>query len=256
MRAKSLGVAPGFGLCAWPISSIASVGTSVRERMYDASIANTTASGERHEQVARHAREKEHRHEHDADAQASTRAREPRSRPRLRESHRAGSLPMCRVPFDVLDRHRGIVDENAHREREAAERHDVDGLARARAARAATSRIDSGIDIAMMQVLRQLPRKSRIIAAVSAAAISASCTTPCTAAFTNTDWSKSAVIFRSGGSAARAPPAGRLRSVLTIESVDGAAVLQYRDQHAAMAVLAHDVGLRREAVAHWATSRR
>ena len=48
-------------------------------------------------------------------------------------------------------------------------------------------RIDSGIEIAMMQVLRQLPRNSRIIAAVSAAAISASRTTPCTAAFTNTD---------------------------------------------------------------------
>ena len=39
----------------------------------------------------------------------------------------------------------------------------------------------------MISVLRQLPRKSSTIAAVSAAAISASLTTPCTAAFTNTD---------------------------------------------------------------------
>ena len=43
-------------------------------------------------------------------------------------------------------------------------------------------RIDSGIETAMMSVLRQLPRKSRIISAVRPAAISASRITPLTAA--------------------------------------------------------------------------
>ena len=33
------------------------------------------------------------------------------------------------VPLDVLDHHRGVVDQNAHRERETAERHGVERLA-------------------------------------------------------------------------------------------------------------------------------
>lgn len=65
-------------------------------------------------------------------------------------------------------------------------------------------RIDSGIDTAMMAVLRQLPRNSRIIAAVRHAAISASRITPSMAAFTNSDWSNSGVILRSCGNAAAA----------------------------------------------------
>ena len=40
---------------------------------------------------------------------------------------------------------------------------------------------------AMITVLRQFPRNSSTMAAVSAAAIKASTTTPSTAAFTNTD---------------------------------------------------------------------
>ena len=48
-------------------------------------------------------------------------------------------------------------------------------------------RIDSGIEIAMMSVLRQLPRKTRIISAVRQAAITASRTTPSIDARTNTD---------------------------------------------------------------------
>ena len=49
------------------------------------------------------------------------------------------------------------------------------------------ARIDNGIDTAMMKVLRQLPRNSRIMSAVSAAAITASRTTPEMAARTNSD---------------------------------------------------------------------
>ena len=46
---------------------------------------------------------------------------------------------------------------------------------------------DSGIEIAMMTVERQLPRKIRIIRLVSAAAITPSLMTPLTAALTNSD---------------------------------------------------------------------
>ncbi len=48
-------------------------------------------------------------------------------------------------------------------------------------------RMDKGIDTAMMQVLRQLPRKSRISAAVSNEAMMASCSTLLIAAFTKID---------------------------------------------------------------------
>ena len=48
-------------------------------------------------------------------------------------------------------------------------------------------RIDSGIETAMMTVLRQLPRNTRIINAVRHAATSASRSTPEIEAWTNTD---------------------------------------------------------------------
>ena len=38
-------------------------------------------------------------------------------------------LALLQVPVDVLDRHRGVVHQNSDRERQAAQRHDVDGLA-------------------------------------------------------------------------------------------------------------------------------
>ena len=58
-------------------------------------------------------------------------------------------------------------------------------------------RIDSGIEIQMMSVLRQEPRNSRIIIPVRPAAMSASVTTPLIAALTNTDWSNIGVILSS-----------------------------------------------------------
>jgi hypothetical protein len=49
------------------------------------------------------------------------------------------------------------------------------------------ARIDSGIEIVMIKVLRQLPRNSRMSSPVNAAAITASRITPLMAARTNTD---------------------------------------------------------------------
>ena len=109
-------------------------------------------------------------------------------------------------------------------------------------------RIDSGIETAMMMVLRQLPRNSRIISAVRQAAMTASRTTPATAALTKIDWSASGLIRSCGGSVCCT------RGSMRADAVDHAdrgrvAGLQDADQHAALAVLPHDVGLRREAVA-------
>ena len=60
-------------------------------------------------------------------------------------------------------------------------------------------RIDSGIETAMISVLRQLPRKIRIITPVRQAAMIASRTTPLIEARTKSDWSVSGVTCSSGG---------------------------------------------------------
>ncbi len=60
-------------------------------------------------------------------------------------------------------------------------------------------RIDSGIDTAMIKVLRQLPRNKRIISAVRHAAITASRTTSAIAALTKIDWSASGLTWSCGG---------------------------------------------------------
>ena len=57
----------------------------------------------------------------------------------------------------------------------------------------------SGMDAAMISVERQLPRNSRIIADVSAAAIRPSRATPLTAPLTNTDWSPITTSLSDGG---------------------------------------------------------
>ena len=63
-------------------------------------------------------------------------------------------------------------------------------------------RIASGIEVAMISVLRQLPRNIRIMNAVRQAAIKASRTTPLIAPFTKIDWSAKGLIFSCGGTVA------------------------------------------------------
>ena len=43
---------------------------------------------------------------------------------------RARETPGSMLRVNVLDLHRGLVHQHAHRQRQAAQRHDVDGLAR------------------------------------------------------------------------------------------------------------------------------
>src|ERR1700693_5509647 len=60
-------------------------------------------------------------------------------------------------------------------------------------------RIASGIEVAMITVLRQLPRKVRIMKAVRQAAIKVSRTTPLIAPRTKIDWSAKGVICSAAG---------------------------------------------------------
>ena len=61
------------------------------------------------------------------------------------------------------------------------------------------TRMESGMETAMIRVLRQFPRNSRIMSAVMQAAMRASRITPCTAARTKMDWSNSGVITNCRG---------------------------------------------------------
>ena len=91
-------------------------------------MANTTASASGTNRNLRHAGQKEHGHKHDADAK---RGDECRHRDLLRavENRALHFLALGEVALDVLDFHRGVVHQNAHRQRQAAQGHDVDGLA-------------------------------------------------------------------------------------------------------------------------------
>ena len=82
------------------------------------------------------------------------------------------------VAMDVLHLDRRIVHQDADRQRKAAQRHGVERLPK-NFSTMIEVRIESGIEIATTSVLRQLPRKSKIISAVRLAAITASRTTPC-----------------------------------------------------------------------------
>ena len=65
------------------------------------------------------------------------------------------------------------------------------------------TRIESGIEMQTITVLRQLPRNSRIINPVRNAAVTASFTTPLMAARTNSDWSNNSRTCSVEGSPAR-----------------------------------------------------
>ena len=77
------------------------------------------------------------------------------------------------------------------------------------------AKIDSGMVSAMIRVLRQFPKNSSTIMAVSTAAIRASVTTPSMAASTNTDWSNKGVTLMSCGSDCTALG----KSVLTLDTM-------------------------------------
>jgi len=100
------------------------------------------------------------------------------------------------MPVDVFNRHGRVVHQDAHRQRETAERHQIDGFPEG-AQMATELNTDNGMESAMISVLRQEPRNSRIISAVSAAAMMPSRITPLTAARTKSDWSANSFTCKS-----------------------------------------------------------
>ena len=91
-------------------------------------------------------------------------------------------------------------------------------------------RTESGIETAMISVERRLPRNSRIMAAVSSAAMMPSRTTPETAARTNSDWSKSGEMTIGAG--APATTCGSFASTSSTMSIVDAPPVLYIDSSA------------------------
>ena len=61
------------------------------------------------------------------------------------------------------------------------------------------TRMESGMEMQTITVLRQLPRNTRIIRPVRNAAVTASRTTPLMAARTNRDWSNNCLTSSAAG---------------------------------------------------------
>ena len=83
--------------------------------------------GERHEKIARHAAEEKHGHEDDADGEGGNKGRGGDLRCAV-EDGLLDFLAGLKVAVDVLDFHRCVVDQDADRQRQATQGHDVDGF--------------------------------------------------------------------------------------------------------------------------------
>ena len=136
-------------------------------------MANTTASARGTKRKRDDAGEKEHGQEDDADAQR----RDQGGNGDLRGSFQdrvVYLVSIFEIALDVLDGDGGIVDQDTDGEGQTAQGHDVDGLAQETERKGSMSGWKGEWRSAMISVLRQLPRKSRIIRPVSTAAMIAS----------------------------------------------------------------------------------
>jgi len=102
----------------------------------------------------------------------------------------------------ILNFYRGIVHKNSHRQRQGPPSVMMLIFSCKTLRTIKEVRIERGIDRQTIKVLRQLPRKTRIISPVSPAAMSASRKTPLIDARTKIDWSNSSVTFSAGGNPA------------------------------------------------------
>ena len=128
-----------------------------------------------------------------------------RSAPPSRWLPRSTAVSILSVPHlhvDVLDRHGRHVDQDADRQRHAAQRHDVDGVARGPEPEQRPSRA-SGILATTTITLLKSRRNSRIMRPVRPAPINPSVATLSTAATTVGDSSNSKFTFTSLGTASR-----------------------------------------------------
>ena len=95
------------------------VATSVRDRRYDAIIANTTASarGEGSEDVLRRSRKQSNRYEDDADAHRRDERRNGDLLSAIQNGGAERGVLRCKIPVCVLNLHSRIVHQHSNRKR-------------------------------------------------------------------------------------------------------------------------------------------
>ncbi len=90
-------------------------------------MAKTTASAMGTNRYLRHAAQEEHGHKDDADGERGDQGRDGDLR-RAVEDGLLQFLARFQIAVDVLDGDGGVVHQDADGQRQAAQRHDVDGL--------------------------------------------------------------------------------------------------------------------------------
>src|SRR5271154_1019928 len=83
---------------------------------------------QRHEQELGHARQEEHGHENDTDTERGDESRHGDLLRAVKDSL-LHFLAHGKVALDVFDFHRGVIHQDAHGQRQSSQSHDVDGLA-------------------------------------------------------------------------------------------------------------------------------
>src|SRR5579872_2998011 len=203
--------------------------------------------GQRDKQELRHSTQKEHGQEDDTDAKGGN----ERGYSDLRRALENGGMevaPFLEKPFDVLDGDSGVIDQNADGEGETAERHDVDGLAdRAQAANGDKNRKRDGYrddDRAAPASEETQNHEAREAGGNDGFADDAR---DCRA-------NKDGLVGDGLDLYRRRDRLAYLRQGVEDAFDDaesgGLAVLQYRNQRAALTVEANDVGLRRKSVGY------
>ncbi len=185
------------------IANLTSVGTSVREITYDAIMANTTAMASgRNSEPAAPLRKKMGTNTMQIASVDTSVGTAICPAPCMMARSMSGSCSCMRWMFSIP-----TVASSTSTPTASASPPSVITLSVWPSAHSTVTltRMESGMESATMSVLRQLPRKSRIIAAVRHAAMRASTTTPSSAAFTKSDWSASTSTLSADGSAARIP---------------------------------------------------
>ena len=120
---------------------------------------------QRREQIFRRTSQKDDRDEDDADGQCRN-ERRPGDLLCAIEDRPLDWFTQGEVAMDVFDLDGRVIDQNTDCQRETAKGHHVQRVAE-QTQDHNDARIDNGIEIITINVLRQLPRKSRIIVAVS-----------------------------------------------------------------------------------------
>ena len=155
---------------------------------------------QRREQILRHSLQQEDRHKDDTNAHRRQHRRDADLPGAIDDRGTSGSFwPTCRSMFSIT-----TVPLSTRMPTASAKPPSVIVLSVSPPTYMASIAvmIAMGIVARMISVRRQLPRKSRIISAVSPAAIRPPITTLFSAALTKTDWSKSGLIDTPAGSAA------------------------------------------------------